>query len=276
MVVTGQKGAWVSIMTSKTLRVVAASVGLLFVVALILMLARSVADDAYSVRGLTTSVVGAVVVIVLLGSLYEWIVHRYLYHGRSRISLFNDIYVVHSQGHHWHRFPPDRYVEEGPVERIPVFPAEPFEVCHTKPRRFLAWVGQFAIYLVVGILFAFLPAWLITGNVPFTVAAVATGLVEFYLFIRVHDVTHYPAGRRMERWAWFRFLDRHHYIHHIDNMANINFLLPLCDGLFGTLRLQLSEAEARRWPSFEEAKVLNPTSPEAVEATSLREPSLSA
>jgi len=140
----------------------------------------------------------------------------------------------------------------------------------------LAWAGQFSLYLVVGILFAFLPAWLITGNVPFTVAAVATGLVEFDLFIRVHDVAHYPAGRRMERRAWFRFLNRHHYIHHIDNTANINFLLPLCDWLFGTLRLQLKEAEARRWPSFEEARVLPPASPETVEATPLREPSLSA
>jgi len=262
--------------SSNKSRIVATSAGLLFVVALILMLARNVADDAYSVTGFTVSVVGAVVVIVLLGSLYEWIVHRHLYHGRSRISFLNDIYVIHSQGHHWHRFPPDRYVEEGPVERIPVYPAEPFEVCHTRPRRFLAWAGQFSLYLVVGILFAFLPAWLITGNVPFTVAAVATGLVEFDLFIRVHDVAHYPAGRRMERRAWFRFLNRHHYIHHIDNTANINFLLPLCDWLFGTLRLQLKEAEARRWPSFEEARVLPPASPETVEATPLREPSLSA
>jgi hypothetical protein len=265
-----------SITNSKTLRIVATSGGLLLVVALILMRARNVADDAYSVGGLTTSILGAFTVIVLLGSLYEWIVHRHLYHGRSRISFLNDIYVIHSRGHHWHRFPPDRYVEEGPVERIPVYPAEPFEVCHSKLRRFLAWAGQFGLYLVVGILFAFLPAWLITGNVPFTVAAVATGLMEFYLFIRVHDVTHYPAGRRMERWAWFRFLNRHHYIHHIDNTANINFLLPLCDWLFGTLRLQLTEAEAHRWPSFEEARVLPPASPETVEVIPLREPSLSA
>lgn len=65
-----------SITNSKTLRIMATSAGLLLVVALILMLARNVADDAYSVGGLTTSILGAFTVIVLLGSLYEWIVHR--------------------------------------------------------------------------------------------------------------------------------------------------------------------------------------------------------
>ena len=134
--------------SSNRFRIVATSAGLLFVVALILMLARNVADDAYSVTGFTVSVVGAVVVIMLLGSLYEWIVHRHLYHGRSRISFLNNIYVIHSQGHHWHRFPPDRYVEEGPVERIPVHPAEPFEVCHTRLPPFLGVGG--AVFSVPG------------------------------------------------------------------------------------------------------------------------------
>lgn len=120
----------------------------------------------------------------------------------------------------------------------------------------MAWGAQFALYLAVGVPFAFLPVWLVTRNAPFTVVAAATGMIEFWLFIRVHDVIHYPGGRRMERWRWFRFLDRHHYIHHIDNEANVNFLLPLCDWLFGTLRLELTPAEARRWPAFVSAKEL--------------------
>ncbi len=88
---------------------------------------------------------------------------------------------------------------------------------------------------------------------------IVSGLVVSYLLIRVHDVIHYPANRLMERQAWFQFLDRHHYIHHIDTRANLNFLLPLCDLSFGTLRLELSPKERRRWPSFEEAKRLEST-----------------
>ena len=66
-------------------------------------------------------------------------------------------------------------------------------------------------------------------------------------------VRRWPAGRWMERRFWFKFLNRHHYIHHVDTECNVNFLLPLGDLLCGTLRTQLSESELSRWPSFEEA-----------------------
>lgn len=34
----------------------------------------------------------------------------------------------------------------------------------------------------------------------------------------------------VEAQPWFAFLDRHHYIHHVDLGANLNFLLPLGRG----------------------------------------------
>ena len=109
--------------------------------------------------------------------------------------------------------------------------------------------------MAVGVPFAFVPAWLLTRNPLFTASAIATGMVVSYFFIRVHDVIHYPAGRFMERLRWFQFLDRHHYI---DTRANINFLLPPCDLLFGTLKLEVTEQELRLWPTFEVAKRLPP------------------
>jgi hypothetical protein len=236
------------------------STGLLAIVASILAWARHTGESPSNLA-IVGLVAGAVIVIVLLGSFYEWIVHRYLYHGTSTLPVARSVHEIHTKGHHWHRFPPDRYVEGGQVERIPVFPSRPYEVTESAPIRYMAWFWQFALYLVVGTLFAFLPIWWITHNLVFTVAAVATALVEFYLFIRVHDVIHYPAGRLMERFRWFQFLDRHHYVHHIHNMANVNFLLPLCDWLFGTLRTTIDESERRRWPTFEEAKKLEGSAP---------------
>lgn len=47
----------------------------------------------------------------------------------------------------------------------------------------------------------------------------------------------------LESQAWFRFLSQHHYIHHVDPEANENFLLPLADCFFGTLRLSITEEE---------------------------------
>jgi sterol desaturase/sphingolipid hydroxylase (fatty acid hydroxylase superfamily) len=61
------------------------------------------------------------------------------------------------------------------------------------------------------------------------------------LFITVHDAIHHPGSHpHLEERKWFRLLDEHHYIHHVDNRANLNFLLPLADWLFGTLRVSLA------------------------------------
>jgi hypothetical protein len=75
------------------------------------------------------------------------------------------------------------------------------------------------------------------------------------MFVHVHGVTHHPGIRLIERFNWFQFLKRHHYIHHIDNGCNVKFLLPLCDLLFGTLRTQLRPKEIERWGTYEQALV---------------------
>jgi hypothetical protein len=232
----------------------AGSAGVLALVGAIASLARATAGRSFTPLGVLIAVPGAALCILTLGSLYEWLVHRFIYHGPSRIPLFQSIHDIHQRGHHWHRFPPDRYVATGPVERIPVFPAAPYALCGAQAPRRLAWAGQYALYLSVGIPFAFLPAWLWSRNALFTASCVVSGIVVCYFFIRVHDVIHYPGQRWLERQGWFRFLDRHHYLHHVDNRTNLNFLLPLCDWLFGTLKLELDALEARRWPTFEAAK----------------------
>ncbi len=240
-------------------RIVAGTVFILAFVAAVFALAQHVARDPWSPLAFLISTLGATAVTVALASLYEWIVHRYIYHGPSPVPLLQGIHEIHQRGHHWHRFPPDRYVEHGPVERIPVAlvsKARPYELCHTAPRRWGAWAGQYALYLVVGIPFVFVPAWVLTANPLFTASSIISGLVVCYFFIRVHDVIHYPANRLMERFGWFQFLDRHHYIHHMDTRVNLNFLLPLTDWLFGTMRREATEAEMRRWPTFDRAKQL--------------------
>jgi hypothetical protein len=237
-----------------SMRYVGGSVAIAALVSAIGGLGRATAGAPFTPVAILVAGPGAAVLILALGSLYEWIVHRWVYHGPSPVPLLQSIHEIHVRGHHWHRFPPDRYVEAGLVERIPVIPADPFAVCSNPRARWIAWAGQYALYLTVGIPFAFLPIWFLTGNPLFTASAVVSGMIVCYFFIKVHDVIHYPANRWIERHSWFRFLDRHHYIHHIDNHANINFLLPLCDWLFGTLKLQVNSVESRRWPAFEHAK----------------------
>ena len=109
-------------------------------------------------------------------------------------------------------------------------------------------------YLAIGSTLMVLPAWLCTHNPWFTTAVLSVLSIVSPLFIAVHDAMHFPGLHRwIERQPWFDWLNRHHYIHHVDTEANVNFLLPLADLLLGTLRTCLSESELRRHGAFEGA-----------------------
>ena len=94
-----------------------------------------------------------------------------------------------------------------------------------------------------------------THNISFLAGLVFTSAVVSDLFVRVHDAIHYPGSYRwIQAQPWFAFLDRHHYIHHVDTEANVNFLLPLADCLLGTLRLSLTPSELAKHGTLEAAK----------------------
>jgi hypothetical protein len=78
--------------------------------------------------------------------------------------------------------------------------------------------------------------------------------VEIFLFVRLHDAVHYPGQTRLEWLPGFGALDRHHYLHHIDPGANVNFLLPLGDLLLGTLRTRRTAWERTRFPAYADAR----------------------
>lgn len=109
--------------------------------------------------------------------------------------------------------------------------------------------------LVAALLVGSLGEWLVHRYLMQFVAVVsAVRTIEIFRFVRVHDAVHHPGLSRLERFRWFRFLDRHHDIHHVDNQANMNFLLPICDLLMGVLRRDLSPQELALWPSYEQAR----------------------
>jgi hypothetical protein len=114
--------------------------------------------------------------------------------------------------------------------------------------------SQFAFYLAVALPIALLPTAIAARNAFFSIPFSATMAVELLLFVRLHDAVHYPGQSWLERLPLFGALDHHHYIHHIDTQANTNFLLPLGDLLFGTLRTSVTPLEAARFPSYHEAR----------------------
>jgi hypothetical protein len=205
--------------------------------------------------GVTLAFLAGLVLTPVLASPLEWIVHRYVYH-RVIVPFLRPIYDVHHKGHHYVFFPTSRYVTGGPPRRIPVLGDDHFRHVHTAGwKNGLVRLAHFSFYMTIGAVFIWLPAWLLTGNVPFLIGIIVASVIVSDLFITVHDTIHRPGSHRiLESQFWFKFLDNHHYIHHVDTEANVNFLLPLADWMFGTLRLTMTEAELARHGTLEAAK----------------------
>ena len=203
--------------------------------------------------GAALSLVAAVLCILLVASIGEWFIHRYAMHRGRRFPLFRLATELHHRAHHCQHFTPDRYIHSGPIQYPSVLGHGTGTLCPTRLSRALTVGSHAAFYSLFGapIVGAL---WAATANAWFAAGAATTTIVLIGLFIRVHDAVHYPGASYLEHFRWFWFLDKHHYIHHIDTRANTNFLLPLGDLLMGTLRRQLTPAELRRWPSYAAAR----------------------
>lgn len=185
-----------------------------------------------------------------LASLGEWLVHGLLYH--RAVPGLAALRRIHHHGHHFALFPPHRYAKsEGYAFMRVRAPLAPFRMADNRFDEALTKWSQVGLHLSAGIPLILAPAWALTGSVPFFAGAAASLCLVSWLLAHVHGAIHTPRGRWIEGQRWFRWLDRHHYIHHVDLSANINFMLPLCDLLFGTYKPALSDLEARTHPSYE-------------------------
>ena len=191
-------------------------------------------------------------VIPLVAPPIEWFVHRFVYH-EAVIAPLGAIFTVHT-AHHYAYFPTWRYVTGGPARRLSIRKRTP-EAHASSIRNARVRLAHFSWYMAIGAIVVWLPGWVLTRNVAFMAGLIVSSAVVSNLFIVVHDTIHRPASHRIvEAQPWFAFLDRHHYIHHVALGANLNFLLPLADLLFGTLRTQLTAGELARHGSLHDAK----------------------
>jgi hypothetical protein len=236
------------------LRIAAVSTGIVVVHALLVWMARETRSLPSSGWVVLATGIAAVVSALLVGAAGEWMVHRFIMHRAWRPLLLRVIYDLHHVGHHFIHFTPARYVHDGPINYIPVWPPQPGALCRSAASRWLSMAAQFVFYVTVACAVALLPTALAAHNTLFTVTFSATMALEIFLFVRLHDAIHYPGQSRLERLPLFGWLDRHHYIHHIDTRANTNFLLPLGDLLFGTLRTSVTPWEEARFPSYRNAR----------------------
>ena len=223
---------------------VVACIGIIFVV-------RATEDGAGATL---VAVIAGVIFTLIPAYIYEWLVHRYIYHQKRRGPL-GRIYHIHHQGHHAKIFPTWRYTTNGVVRRHPVLAKDTAHLYPPGWRNLISKAAHFCFYMSIGVVFIWTPAWVFTQNPVFLASIVLTSVIISDLFVRVHDAIHYPGRFRLvEAQPWFPFIDRHHFIHHVDMGANVNFLLPLADWCFGTLRTELTSAEIARHGTLDQAK----------------------
>jgi hypothetical protein len=192
----------------------------------------------------------------MMASPIEWLVHRYVYH-RVALPALRPLFEVHHRVHHYVYFPTWRYVTGGEPRRIPVFSGDHDQVHTGALANALVRLSHFTFYMLLAAVTVWLPTWLVARSVPLLVGTIAASVVVSDLMVTVHDTIHRPSAHRwMERQHWFQLLDRHHYIHHVDTEANVNFLLPLADWLFGTLRTSMTAEELARHGTWEDAKAI--------------------
>jgi hypothetical protein len=224
----------------------------LIVVSFFVLLSITAGSLPTSLWGLVGAFTAGLVVTPVIASPIEWTVHRYVYH-RS-LGFLKRIYSIHLAHHHLY-FPTWRYVTSGPAKRIPILDSGVSVPQASRSGNVATYLAHFAFYMVLGATLIWLPGWLLSRSVPFLVGSIVGTIVISDLFITVHDAIHRPGSHPlMERQRWFQFLDEHHYIHHVDTEANVNFLLPLADLLFGTLRRELTSAELAIHGTREAAK----------------------
>ncbi|HEY6059682.1 MAG TPA: hypothetical protein VIV10_03775 [Gemmatimonadales bacterium] len=204
--------------------------------------------------GVAAAALLGALILPVAASPVEWLVHRYLYH-RVLTEPLRPLYRVHHQAHHYLYFPTWRYVTSGPPRRIPLVGAKVADAPTGRWTNRAIEAAHFAFYMALGAGLIVAPFWWLTRRLAFVAGAGVALVVVSYLMIAVHDTIHRPGAHPwIERQRWFAFLDEHHFIHHVDTEANVNFLLPLTDWLFGTLRTALTPDERARHGTRIEAK----------------------
>ncbi|HSB85669.1 MAG TPA: hypothetical protein VLD86_05140 [Ilumatobacteraceae bacterium] len=198
------------------------------------------------------AVVLGLALVPLVASPLEWLVHRFVYH-QAVLRPLASIFTVHT-AHHYAFFPTWRYVTGGPARRLSIRRRTP-DIHRSTVRNAGVRLAHFSWYMSIGAVFIWSPAWFLTHDRAFIAGVLVSSAIVSNLFIVVHDTIHRPGSHRIvEAQPWFAFLDRHHYVHHVALGANLNFLLPLGDLLFGTLRTTLTDDELDRHGPLSMAK----------------------
>jgi hypothetical protein len=158
---------------------------------------------------------------IVFGSLFEWLLHRYLMHRSFLVQFFRYPFERHALVHH-HIFKADHtyhLVHEPDKKTIP-----------------MAWWNG-PVLVAVGLL-PFLAWALLSEKWGVLCGAAVASSLYFTAYEYMHWCMHLPKKRHVERSGIFFRLNGHHLLHHRYMHKNFNVVLPLADLCLGTLLLR--------------------------------------
>lgn len=158
-------------------------------------------------------------VLIVLMSLIEHQVHQRLMHKKPRLPFLrrlavrNNIFTSHALGHH--------------AQYRKIFHDNPSPHGEDRGIRLNLWEGLVES-LPISLLLVFFS----------TTAALMFPLVvclHHVLWNQVHMEMHKPENRFFSNWPLYKFVARHHFLHHRHPDKNFNVALPIGDFLFRTI-----------------------------------------
>lgn len=156
------------------------------------------------------------IISVVLMSFIEHQVHSQLMHRRNFLSKrkksFQRIFEAHALDHHHH------YSKEFCDE--PVSPGTDKEIRLTVRKAPIK-------ALPVAILMALV-------SLPGAIIFLSIVTLHHWLWNKIHLEMHKPQGKFFSTWPAYKFLARHHYLHHRYQDKNFNVVFPFADYVLGT------------------------------------------
>jgi hypothetical protein len=166
-----------------------------------------------------TSILIGVGAAILIASLFEWTLHRFVMH--RPVGRFDYAFRAHA------------IVQHQIFKADATYHLKHEEDKHTIPMAW--WNGP---VLILCCMLPVLVASTILGNWIVALSALPTFCAYYSFYEYMHWCMHLPKSRRLERSWLFRRLNGHHLLHHRYMHKNFNVVLPLADLLLGTLMLR--------------------------------------
>jgi len=178
---------------------------------------------------IVVAILAGVLICTVQASFFEWAFHRYWLH---RPWLPESCFTSHTLIHHQLCKYDDTFhvVEEEQEEALTFkwWGGPLLVLINIVPWALISWG-----FAAMGVSFPYL---------AFVIAFAVTMSLYYAGYEGLHFLMHKPKVPFIVRSRYFRFIERHHRIHHIHMDRNLNVLLPFADLCLGTLVTQMPPA----------------------------------